>query len=148
MKSIVIKKENGESMIINANEEMIHSIKVGYTNPCIECKKGNPIDCPKIAARANKHIENYDFITDGYQINNSDGELENLVVYKCSNFEKQEAKPRPQTKEELQRLKQLKESLKILYFSAYDIEEADRKQAYLMKRGILTEYNPSAKRNK
>lgn len=143
MERIIIKKENGEVRLVNANEELLHSIKVGYTNPCIECKKGNVIDCKKVADGEKKHIEKYDFITDGYQINDSNGQLENLVVYKCSNYEKQEAKPKPTTKEELQELKRLKESIKILYFNAEDIDEANRIQSDLTRRGQLVEYNPS-----
>ena len=142
MKSIVIKKENGIVTVINANEQLIKNIKVGYTNTCVECKKGNSKDCPKVAAINDKHIEKYDFITDGYQINDGEGNLENLVVYKCSNYEKQVIK-KPQTKEELQKLKRLKESIKILYFDASDIEEADRIQEDLTRRGQLFEYDPS-----
>lgn len=146
MERVIIKKENGEVRIIDANINLIHSIKVDYTNPCIECKKGNTIDCPKVADGDNKSIEKYAFITDGYQINSSDGKLENLVVHKCSNYEKQETKPKAKTKEEIQKLKALKESLKMMYFDAYDIDEANRKQEYLMSRGLLVEYVPSAKR--
>ena len=141
----IIKKENGEVRIIDADKELVRSIKVGYVNPCFTCKNGNTIDCPKVADE-NKHIENYDFITDGYQINSIDGQLENLVVNKCSNYVLQEEKPKPTTKEEIVKLKKLKESLKILYFNAVDIEEANRTQNDLMMRGLLVRYNPSIKK--
>ena len=143
MENIVIKKENGVVRIINANKDLINKITKGYTNPCAECKKCNSNDCEKVADGNNKHIEKYDFITDGYQINGSDGELQNLVVRNCSNFEKQPTKPRPKTPEELLELKRLRESLKIAYFNAYDIEEADRTQYDLMMRGQLVKYNPN-----
>ena len=145
MEKIILKKENGEVRIVEANTELIHSIKVGYTNPCVECKKGNAIDCPKMADGMKKNIEKYDFITDGYQINSFDGELENLVVCNCSNYEEEEERPKAKTKEEILRLKKLKENIKIMYFNACDIDEADRIQSDLMRRGLLAEYNPSIK---
>ena len=144
MKSVVFKKENGEVRIINADEESVRKISSDYTNPCSECIKGYANKCPKMTYGHKKNIANYDFITDGYQVNNENGEFENLVVCKCENFEKD--KPRNKSLEELKKMKKLAESIKIFYFSAVDVEEANKIQNDLRNRGLLIDYNPSLKK--
>ena len=138
MKSIIFKKENGEVRIINANEELLHFIKSEATNPCINCEKGYVTKCQKMADE-HKNISKYDFITDGYQINREDGELENFVVCNCTNFENDHERVKPKTKEQLIDLNRLKESIKILYFGGVDIDEANQIQRDLVNRGFLSD---------
>ena len=98
MKSIVYKKENGEVRVINADLELIKSLNSDYNNPCFTCNNGYATKCPKMADRANKDIARYDFITDGYQVNNAEGELQNLVVCSCKNYEEDYPRVKATTK--------------------------------------------------
>ena len=139
MKPIIVKKENGEVTIV-ADEESTRSIITEIKNPCFECTNGYVTKCPKMADEVKKNISKYDFITDGYQIYNEDGEVDIFAISKCSNFVRQE-KNKPTTKEEIARLRYLKESIKILYFDAVDIDEADKTHHDLQKRGSLVSYN-------
>ena len=142
MKNIVFKKENGEVRIINADDELLHFIRTEVTNPCINCERGYVTKCQKMADE-HKNISNYDFITDGYQINKENGELESLVICNCTNFENDHKRLKAKTKEQLDELKRLRESIKILYFGGVDIEEANQIQSDLINRGFLSDVENS-----
>lgn len=147
MNKIVVKKENGEIRIINADLELLHYLESTATNPCINCEKGYVNKCQKMADGSKKNIARYDFITDGYQINNEDGELLNLVVCECTNFEQDKERPKAKTKEQIAALNYLKESIKILYFGGVDINEADRIQDYQVRQNQIADVeSPDAHR--
>ena len=135
MRNIIIKKENGEVSIVDKNDvKKVNEIIKNSTNPCSECIYGYASKCPKICDNVKKNIGEYDYITDGYQKYDKNGELKNFLIQKCNNFEKQTINRKNKTKEELMELKRLKESIKILYFDGIDIREADRIQYDTQKR--------------
>ena len=147
MEKIVFKKENGKVSIINADSELLHYIESIATNPCVNCEKGYVTRCEKFKDADKKNIAKYDFITDGYQVNSENGDLLNLVVCKCTNFENDRERVKPKTKKQLEDLKRLKESIKILYFNGDSIEEANRIQQHLVNSGQIADVeNPDAHR--
>ena len=138
MEKIVFKKENGKVSIINADPALLYYIESTATNPCINCEKGYVSRCQKMADGTKKNISKYDFITDGYQVNSTDGDLLNLVVSKCDNFENDRERVKPKTKEQIAALNYLKESIKVLYFESENFDEANQIQRDLINRGQLS----------
>ena len=53
------------------------------------CLNATPNNCPKIKNERKRTINNYEFITDGYQIINDD-KLIKFVVSKCKKYKKQD----------------------------------------------------------
>lgn len=142
MESVVIKKENGRVRLANIDMDLIREIK----NPCFVCENGFANLCPKIADAEDKDISRYDFITDGYQVNNEKGKVKNFVVCKCNNFKEQKA--RPESDAVLRRRANNMNSIKIIVFDAIDPKEADRIQRELYARGALLPYSPSENKTK
>ena len=64
-----------------------------------DCANAFSTKCPKITDRYKKTIENYGFITDGYQIYNEEGELTCFCVTGCNNYKKEKRKPLKNSKE-------------------------------------------------
>ena len=108
---------------------------------CFDCQNARACECEKIADENYKGINEYSFITDGYQIYDKNGNLKSFVVSKCNNYKEDEPRKRPTTKEELDQLRYLKESIKILYFNAENIAEANRIQTDLFNRRQLVDYD-------
>ena len=140
MKNIVVCKKDGE---INYNtvengtvdsKEFGKLLRDGIKHLCSDCANCNPALCQKVEDIEKNTIDKYDFISDGIQAYDGEGIMQYFFVSKCQNFEKDKERVRPKTKEELQRLRMLKESIKINYFGAENIEEADRIQSDLVKR--------------
>ena len=142
MKNTILKKDYGMISEIEANEDTIKTIKSECPGTiCFDCQNARACKCEKIDDEQYKNIDSYDFITDGYQIYDRKGEIKSFVVSNCVNFKKDEKRVRPTTKEELEKLRQLKESIKILYFNAENIKEADKIQQDLTNRGQLVAYD-------
>ena len=94
MEYIKIIKENGkyreEEYKIPPVKDECHIKKELHL--CGEaCKNAYANKCDKIYDKY-KNIYNYRFITKGYQIENSDGIVESLIVKECTNYEKEENK--------------------------------------------------------
>ena len=85
MANEIITKENGEiKLSSNVLDFMRHSNK---ETRCWDCANGYPNNCPKIADLEKKPIDQYEFITKGYQVI-KDGELAKFAVFECKNFHK------------------------------------------------------------
>lgn len=102
---------------------------------CFSCQNATATLCPKIKDRIKSRIDSYDFITEGIQEIKENGEMKKFIVSKCDNYKKDEVRSTPT--ERLEKLKKLKESIKILYFGGEDIEEANRLQYQEYKHGNL-----------
>lgn len=122
---IVIKKHNDEieSEVCEVKNKKYSSFDVKEKHLCGEpCDGLDGCKCPKIRDTEDKNISEYDFIEDGYQVFKDDGTLVKFVVSKCKNF-------KPYTrKNELINRNLLLKSIKILYFGAENLEEANKIQ--------------------
>jgi len=137
MEKTVYIKENGKIAIKMVSEEEIKEMSKECPSPCFVCDNGYCSKCGKIADEQFKTIDKYDYITDGFQVCSSNGEVEDLFIKKCNNYVKDHPRPKAKTREELENLKRLKESIRILYFNASDIDEAKRIHSDLIRRGQL-----------
>ena len=138
-KRLIIKEDGKTIKKLVVNEEAItkmNGLNRYVTNPCGDCKNCYASECPKVFDESkDKDIRKYDFITDGFQINDVEtGELDNLVVGNCAKFEKDYPRKKASTLEEIKHLNHLKESIKILFFDAGDLDEADDLQTKLFRR--------------
>ena len=96
--------------------------------------------CPKIQdSFKNKNIEKYPFIEEGWQSFDENGNLDRLVVTKCSNYIYEQQKSTVLSKD----VKQARDNLRMLYFDARTVEEANRNQASELIKGRLI--NPRGK---
>ncbi len=102
---------------------------------CFNCQNATATLCPKVKDRIKSRIDSYDFITEGIQEIKENGEMKTFIVSKCDNYKQDEVRSTPT--ERLEKLKKLKESIKILYFGGEDIEEANRLQYQEYKHGNL-----------
>ena len=59
------------------------------------CKNASPNQCPKIKDELKKRIDEYPFITDGYQKYNEHGELTDFCVLNCENYIHNNRQPVP-----------------------------------------------------
>lgn len=122
---IVIKKHDDEieNEVVDGTIKRYSSLEVKEKHLCGEpCDGLDGCKCPKISNEENTEISEYDFIQEGYQVFKDDGSLVKFVVSKCKNF-------KPYTrKSELINQRYLLESLKILYFDAENLEEANKIQ--------------------
>ena len=83
MATEIIIKENGEiKLSSNVLDFMRHSDK---DTLCWNCAKGYPSKCPKIADIEKQPIEEYPFITNGYQVY-KDGKTAKFAVFECTDF--------------------------------------------------------------
>ena len=137
MKNVILKKENGVVTTMEATKEQLSDIrKIGKKDDprihlCWEnCANAIAGACEKVTEREKKNIADYDFITDGYQIIDEKGEIDAFLVTKCNNYVKVEQNKK--TKEEIERLKKLKESLRTEYFDTETVEEA-----YLLQNELM-----------
>lgn len=104
-------------------------------NLCFNCQNATATLCPKVKDRIKSRIDSYDFITEGIQEIKENGEMKTFIVSKCDNYKQDEVRSTPT--ERLEKLKKLKESIKILYFGGEDIEEANQLQYQEYKNGNL-----------
>jgi hypothetical protein len=111
---------------------------------CFDCQNARACECEKIDDENYKGIDEYGFITDGYQIYDKNGEIKSFVVSKCNNYKVDEPRKRATTREELEHLRYLKDSIKILYFDAENIDEADQIQEDLRNRHQIYDYDANS----
>ena len=143
MEKTILRKENGEVRIIESTPEVEKNL-IEIKNPCFGCRNGYVTKCPKMADEIKKPIGEYEYITDGYQVLDENGNTESLVIAKCSNFENDVVKPKAKTKEEIEKLKRKKESLLILYYGGENVQEALQTQADIERRERLREIREEA----
>ena len=114
-----IKIDNCENYILKTN-------KIEYIEKKPEMKSLN------IARLAIKCMENdYDFIIDGYQILDNNGDVDTFVVSECSNYEEQ--KPKKISSSDELRIRELKENIFMEYFDAETLEEARDIRNHMIK---------------
>ena len=104
----------------------------------LNCENATVKKCPKIADRSKKRIDRYDFITDGYQIISENG-VDTFVVTKCTNY--LEEIPKKLTKEDIIRLKKVREDIYMNYFNAASTKEAKSIEKHLVKTGQIVRKN-------
>lgn len=135
-----IQKNNINNGIYELSQNIFADlIDIIYTknqkNLCFNCQNATATLCPKVKDRIKSRIDSYDFITEGIQEIKENGEMKTFIVSKCDNYKQDEVRSTPT--ERLEKLKKLKESIKILYFGGEDIEEANRLQYQEYKHGNL-----------
>ena len=104
---------------------------------CSNCDNCYADKCTKVMDITKKPINKYDYISNGAQIFDDNGESAFFYVRECNNYKADKERHKPSTKEELDNLKRMKESIKIAYFDAENIEEADQTQYDLFRRKLL-----------
>ena len=141
MKNIIIKVDNGEvsykkTESASEDKKFVESVSQSK-HLCGDCDNCSPAKCLKIFDEVKRVITDYEFITNGYQVYNKEGETRKLFISECNNFIKSKERKRARTAEELHALKQMKANLKMMYFDAEDIEEANQVQYDLLNRGQI-----------
>ena len=151
MKNIIIKKEHGfvsyrqMDMDNNENTEFVKNIKK-YKHLCGDCDNCSPLKCAKVFDIKKEVIKNYDFITDGYQVYDENGEVKTIYVANCEQFVQNKARKKAKTSTELEELKRMKENLKMMYFDTESFDEAEDVQYDLLKRGQIYIYSSKERR--
>ena len=143
MENMMLKKQNGKLEIKFIDVEILNEMTKKECHLCANCENCRANKCQKVADIDNKYIGKYDFISDGYQVYNGNGKISDFIVRECGNYEKEQERRKPQTKEELLNQNRLKASLKINYFNAESLEEANRIQNEMFYRGSLVEFDPN-----
>lgn len=137
---ILKKKDNNIIEVLTLDEEQIKDEKANFQSAlhmCWEnCANACSSKCQKICDKKKQSIENYSFITQGIQIITADGKIEDFIVLGCENYEKQPETEK--TVEELKRLKQVKDALRMAYFETTTVEDAYIKQYQLKQRKAIT----------
>jgi hypothetical protein len=134
MSNIIIKKKDGLIIIDEATKENICSLG-NCSHLCVDCANGCPNKCVKVEDYEKKTIDKYDFVTDGYQIVDDDGQVEKFIITRCENFIKDiQYKP---TKEQLDNYRKLRDKMKTAYFEADSIDEANIIQYQMVQRKQL-----------
>ena len=95
------------------------------------CKNASPSHCEKVRDYVKRNINDYDFIIDGYQILDNNGDVDTFVVSECSNYEEQ--KPKKISSSDELRMRELKENIFMEYFDAETLEEARNIRNHMIK---------------
>ena len=95
------------------------------------CKNASPNRCEKVRDYVKRSINDYDFIIDGYQILDNNGDVDTFVVSGCSNYEEQ--KPKKLSNSDGLRIRELKENIFMEYFDAETLEEARNIRNHMIK---------------
>lgn len=120
-----------KEVFANCIDEKFYLLKNSCSNDkhlCMSCENATVSKCKKIADQYKLHINDYDFVTKGYQVLDEHGRVDKFVVNKCENYSKD--KPRSYTKEQLLLFEQYKETLLLRYYEADDITDLTIKQLY------------------
>ena len=142
MKNVFIRKVDGKIEIQNIENGIIRGSEYdkelcSAKHLCNKCDNCYADECLKVFDEEKRTLGEYDFIKSGIQIYDENDKIRSFYVTKCINFKKDAERKKFTTQEELENLKRLKESIKILYFDAESIEEADQTHLDLLKRKQL-----------
>ena len=142
MANKVAVKTNGEVTTKKVTKQLKEDLKTKNFNHLCgkDCACAYANVCPKIAHLPKKDISEYEFISDGMQVYDSEGYMSDFIVSGCSNYKYKD--PFENKKMDLRDLKRIRESLKIYYFDAESIEEAEKIEYELAKRGALEKGYP------
>ena len=136
MKNIIRIKKNGTIEIIDYSSEAIEKLDKKRIHKCGEsCINACPSKCEKIRDYEKKDIEEYPFITEGYQAFGDDEKIIQFAVFECKNYQKAEDKIK--TIEEKIKLINIRNSLILNYVEASTPEEAYKTLSELMTKGII-----------
>lgn len=122
----IIKKENDKVKIEKATEEEILKIREASTL-CFDCE--NLSNCEKVDDKIKKTIDKYDFISDGAQVIDKDGNMESFLVSNCKDFVREAYKDNSGPK-----VIEKRRNLKMNFFGVETIEEANRLAEELAKK--------------
>ena len=143
--SKVVKKENGQVVVVEPTRELVREIKGTY-HMCWDCANARSDKCSKVHDRNKLGLDSYEYITDGYQIYGKNNEIDTFIVVNCNNFVKDENKK--YTSVEKAKLKKLKEDIMTTYFDAESADESyliqDRQLKSTSENNAI--YNPRGKR--
>ena len=131
-------KENGvyklSKNILNDIIDIVFEAKQKHL--CWEnCVNASPDLCPKVTDIVKKRIDEYDFITHGFQIFDEKGRMDKFIVTECENYKKTYITE----KIDAARTRKLKESLMLTYYDTDNIREAidirnyERRKEYAKK---------------
>ena len=140
---MMLKKQNGKLEIKFIDTQILREMTKKECHLCANCENCRANKCQKVHDAENQYIGKYDYITDGYQVYTEIGKTSNFIVTECGNYQTEQVREKPKTKEELMRQNNLKASLKINYFNAESLEEANRIQEDSFRRGQLYEFDPN-----
>ena len=136
MKNVLFIKTNGEVEKIDITSSK--DLPKGVSHMCSSCDNCYADKCEKVFDEVQTPIGKYDFITDGVQAYNRNGEMVKFYVSNCNDYKQDIVRKKASTREEIMRLNRIKESIKIAYFDAENIEEADQTQFDLLRRKQLS----------
>lgn len=136
MKNAIYVKNNGVVSEIHSASVVENKIQNKDCHLCSECSNGYPSMCSKVADIHKKEISDYEFITDGFQAFDNNGDSKFFIVERCNNYVS--GKDMHNNKKgQLSKLKKLKHQLAAYYFDTETFEEAYLLQAELVERGHL-----------
>lgn len=144
MKNVLFIKTNGETERTDIISRL--DIPKSRSHMCSNCDNCYANKCEKVFDEVKKPIAKYDFITDGVQVYDEKGEMVQFNVFNCNEYKQDRERKNPSTKEEILRLNRIKESIKIAYFDAETIEEANETQEDLFRRKQLSLYTGYTRR--
>lgn len=126
MKERILVKENGNTKEITFSKREVERIKSDRTHLCRSCTYCTPLDCKKVKDTKKQTIDKYNFIIDGKEYINELGEVENLVVNECDNYQNY----LPRNKKSIVEANKSKRLLKLIFYNAQDIQDANNTQQY------------------
>ncbi len=136
MNNVVLTKVDGVVSVELADKEntqIFHDDTVKHL--CWEnCEFAYADKCPKVANKNKKTIDKYPFVTDGMQLLDDENKVDRFIVTGCNKYKK--TVPIERTREELAYLKKVKEGLKMAYFDAGSIEEANVIQYEIVRHNM------------
>lgn len=126
MEKRILVKENGITNEISFSKKEVEIIKSDRTHLCGTCTYCTPLDCKKVKDAKKQTIDKYDFITEGKEYINENGEVENLVVNECNNYQHY----LPRSKKSIAESNKSKRFLKMMFYNAQDIQDANNTQQH------------------
>ena len=151
-KYYVIKKKDGEFKLYKIDSKVAESREFSnllhskLKHLCPNCDNCYADDCSKVSDSKKNSICKYEYITDGLQVIDDTNDTLFFYVTTCKNYKVDKDRYKPTTKEELYELNRKKESIKIAYFDAETVEEADQIHLDLLNRKQLFYGETTSKR--
>ena len=104
---------------------------------CFDCKNGCPSRCEKVKDIVKKPINEYDFIIDGVQTLDENGDVDRFAVFKCENFKRAPYKAPKLTSEESAHISKVKLQMLTCFFDTDSAAHANEKQYYLYMNDLI-----------
>lgn len=138
-KNTILIKKNGITNEFEKTKELKMNLSNdGRKHVCWQsCPYEKTRTCPKVKDEKKANIYDYDFITDGYQIFDKEGNLSIFVVTDCERALRDEIKPIKKKKNSLL----LARELLLSYYGINNVEELDN----FNDLGEIKEYNEPRK---